>query len=1677
MEFRILGPLEVVDGERALALGGPKQRGVLAQLLLAANRVASAERLIEEIWGDDAPESAISSLHSYVSRLRQTLIGGARIEWQPPGYVLRVDPGDVDALRFEQGIGEGRRLLAVDAEAASVRFAEALALWRGRPLPGVPGESAAAEALRLEELRLAAIEERATIELALGRESGVIGEVEAILAEDPLRERLWAVLMHALYRSGRQAEALDAYHRARKMLAEELGLEPSPELEQLQGQILRHDPRLQQRGLPLRGYQLLERIGAGMFGVVHRAIQPHVGREVALKAIHPRLAHDPEFIRRFELEAQLVARLEHPRIVPLYDYWRDEHGAFLVMRWLRGGSLATRLRAGPYDAHAAAALFDQLAAGLAMAHRNGVIHRDLKPANILLDEDGAAYLSDFGIAKELASPALISSSEKSSSSYLSPEELRGEPVTAKADIYGLGVVLYESLVGQPPPAVGAASPRPPSGGPALPAAVEEVLATAMATDPADRYPDVETMAAAVRTALSGSRRVWVRASLPVRNPYKGLHAFAEADAPDFFGREALVARLLARLAEPAPGARLLAVVGPSGSGKSSVVKAGLLPALRRGALPGSDRWFIADMFPGAQPMHELAEALRRVARDPPPGLAGMLREGDASALLRAVDAILPEDQSELLLVVDQLEELFTLGAPEAVQAHLLESFDAAVTSAGSRLRIIATLRADFYDRPLRFGSVAELLGQRTQVVAPLSAVELERAIARPAERAGVTVEPALATEMVGQVLDQPGALPLLEYALTELFECRTGEGLTRETLLTIGGISGAIARRAEELYGALDAAGTEAARQVFLRLVSLTDGAEETRRRVLRRELASLEIDASAVEQVLESFGRHRLLSFDRDPVTRGPTVEVAHEALLREWGRLRVWLEAAREDLFTHRRVAAAAAEWDAAARDPSLLARGAQLERVESWASSSGLALAAVEREFLDASLRQREAEMSAETARRGREAALERRAVRRLRGLVAVLTAGVLVAAGLAFFAAGQGQRAEREARSATARELAAAAVANLETDPDLAILLALAGADATLEPDGVVLREAEEALRRAVHESRVVHTLPALFGAAFSRDGERLVTADGEGNLTVWQVATGAELLTFRAHDEIVIQVEFTPDGAQLATTSVDGTAKLSDAQTGETLRTFAGHGAPVFSMNLSPDGSLMVTRASDGTVRVWDVATGETLQILHHSDPRGVHVSSDGTRVAVGDGRARIWDLRSGEELLALGATTVDVRFNPAGTHLATADRDGNVRIWNLETHEEELTLIGHSSSVEAVDWSPDGSLVASGSHDGTVRVWEARSGRSLMVLGGVGSGVEHLSFSPDGRLLVGAGTSGSIKLWDITPQGRRELRTLVGGPGPASALRHSPDGAHLVSLDGDGTARIWHLAGGQEHRSLAGPARFVDVQFSTDGAQLVTAASDGRMQLWDATSGEAVGAIGERGARLHAAALSPDGMWAVAVADDGLGHIWSVETGERIATLSGHTEAIFDVDVNADGSLIATVSRDETTRVWEAPSGELVQTLSGHENNTEAVSFSPDGSLLVVGGLDGLATVWEVGSWQLRHALAAHAGGVTDVAFDDRGQRLATASLDGTAKLWDPASGQELLTLPSHAAGAVAVTFSPDGEYVAVAGEDGAIRLYVLDIGALIDLARDRVTRAMTNEECVRYLHIQQCET
>ncbi len=1340
---RVFGGMGLHDNAMPVSIGGLRQRRLLALLTIRSGTVVSIDWLAEHLWDDqERPDDTSRAIRTYVSRLRTSFPTEARnwIETEPGGYRLDAPPEAVEHLRFAMLRADATRARGQDDPlTAQNALDEALALWRGEPfleLEDLPWANGDIERLRSD--RLEAMEERWEVSLALGRHTQITGELGAFTAEHGLRERAAHQYALALHRSGRTAESLRVISNYRDGLVENSGLDPSPAIIKFEAALLTGDPSLDidKVGRPLRGYRLLEQAGSGAFSIVWRGVQPSVNREVAIKQIRSELASQPDFIRRFEAEAHLVARIEHPHVVPLIDYWRDPDSAYLVMRWLSGGTLERRLDNGPMTIPDTMKLAHQIGGALSAAHGHGVVHRDVKSPNILFDEKGNAFLGDFGIAlttAESSGPAAALS--QGSPAYASPEQIRREKLDPRADIFSLAVVLFECLTGSLPfhnsksvddlveKQLHSPYPSVAEWRDDVPASVVDAVAKATAKNPKDRFNSVEEFLEALESDedVEQSRTTSaVRSDSELTNPYKGLLAFDDGDTDRFFGRESLVNELVERFSAMTVQSRCLVVVGPSGSGKSSVVRAGLVPALREGAAIGSDNWYLTSMVPGDDPYEALEAALLRVAVNPPPSLLGQLRDGKRG-VLRGVRRCLRSDDDRLLVVIDQFEEVFT--AASADDAHaFLDALAVAAEDPTSPLKLVITLRADFFHRPLEHPTFARLMKDTVVEVIPLAGDEMERAIVEPARQLGVEFGPGLAARIAAQAVGIPSPLPLLQYTLSELFDQRSANLLSTESYEQIGGLTGALSARAEALYADANDDQRTAMRQVFGRLTSAGGAAADLRRRV---PIADLGHDANTA-WTLDRVGAARLITFDRDRATREPTVEVAHEALLREWPRLAAWLEEDLEVRESAEAVATAADAWEHGARDGSDLYRGGRLESALALTLAAPDRLRPVDREFIEVSGKAAEAERMS-----------EQRSVRRLRRLVTVVGIALVIAvvAGLTAFS----QRNNAEAAAAEA-ELAVLISRSAEaSDSKVGILLALEAQRRAPGP------EADRALLASLDRSggaRTIASFPPLAEGPCASNWPGWVSSDG---LTQASLVNG--VMVTRDFDSGVVTEHGPFPGGGCGHWFGDAATGRRYARSVD--RLWLGPFDGPWEVEVALDDSTtvggplqfgpdrLVVRTAT-TVSILTSTTGEVVgaPITGLEQPT-VRLSSDGQRVAVAS-RADATQ-SSGSDVLILDA--VD------GTELTRSSVPGRVLDLVFDSEAGQLLASTTDSRLHTIDLTT-GDVVATVPFDGLETY--------------------NLAVRPDGLVVViSAGSPGRIEVVDREVGPLRseslELSNLAGG--------------------------------------------------------------------------------------------------------------------------------------------------------------------------------------------------------------------------------------------------------------------------------------------------------------------------
>ncbi len=1224
-----------------------------------------------------------------------------------------------------------------------------------------------------------------------------------------------------------------------------------------------------------------------------------------------------------------------------------------------------------------------------------------------------------------------------------------------------------------------------------------------------------------------------RAAPVPRNPYKGLRAFRAEDAADFFGREHLVAQLLEAVRRfSQPGAtRFLAVVGPSGSGKSSVVLAGLLPRLRQGALPASDRWTYLDpLLPGAHPLEALSVVLANAL--PQSSLRAIRADLDASErglhLLASRLARMPEDR--VILVVDQAEELFTLTGDEEERRLFIDHLVTAVCEPRGPLLALLTLRADFYDRPMSYIQLGRMVDAQSVAVLPLEPEELRAAIEGPVRLpdVGLAFEGDLVGDLLYEVRDQAGALPLLQFTLDQLFERRDGHLLTEAAYRALGGVRGALARQAEATYQGLpDEPHRDLARALFLRLIEPGGSVQETtRRRAAPAELELADAAQSArLRAVAEAFIAARLLTASERGGAR--TLEVSHEALIREWARLGEWLAEAREDVRLQGRISADAGEWERRGRPMDALYRGTVLAEAQAWAARN--TPSALEAAFLEAGEEEEHRQSEEERERQARELAVARRAAvanrqaaTRLRALAGVLAVFLLAAGGLSALALHNAQQASEQSRRAVAardvalsRQLAAQAVTRLNGQYDLAILLGLEARRLapTVEARASLLQALQAAPPGLIAFLRG-HTL-VVTALARSPDGTVVASGSNDGTIRLWDLAHRSALgPPLRAG--AIASLAFSPTGAILASGAYDGAIQLWDVAhrraLGPPLRVpfepdnFGGIGSLAFS----PDGRRLAAGCNCSHVYLWDLAhrrqlPGSALAGLPElSPPLALAFSPDGRTLALGngDGVVYLWtvtgDARftpSGRLADGSGAIT-SLAFSPDGRVLAAGSLDHMIHLWDVP-HRQPLgaPLRGHGDFVLSLAFSPDGATLASGSLDATVRLWDVRQRRAVgpPLLGHAGE-VDGVVFSPDGHTLASATADGAIALWDVRQRrtAAQIVNAAVGGvhtahfirvhsanvTGVVISLAYSPSGALLAVGTGDGHLEFWDLRRGWVRSTMPAIDSVAGVAFSKDNRFLVAATLDG-VQLWDVATGSSVGDVVSTQNTPTSVAVSPDSRTAVTGAGDGSLQFWSIvrrPSGQLRplgSPLAGHRDGVRSVAFSPDGNLVASAGGDGAIRLWDAAHRTLLgPPLLGHTGGINSVAFSRDGAMLASASDDSTIRLWDVTRrTPLGSPLMGHVDAVTSVAVSPDGAILASGDQDNTVRLWDVATGQPLG--PPFAGFTDAVTgvaFSPDGRMLVAGSRDGTIRAWDVDLAGWPARACRIANRNLTRQEWQQYL-------
>jgi WD40 repeat protein len=1110
----------------------------------------------------------------------------------------------------------------------------------------------------------------------------------------------------------------------------------------------------------------------------------------------------------------------------------------------------------------------------------------------------------------------------------------------------------------------------------------------------------------------------VRPVAVTAGPYQGLAAYGPEQSALFFGREDLTRWLTMRARQAfGPGDPLI-VTGSPGCGKSSVLRAGVLPALRK-EMAGE----YVVLVPGADPLTALARELARLGRLDPVRLRAII-ESDSGGVRRA----LPDVPGRLLVLVDQFEELFTACESEQVRRR----FVAALVELAKSAAVVIAVRADYFGRCAAYPGLLESM-RRPEIVVPMSESGLRSAIEEPAARSGLSLEAGLTDLILADVrageeaLERSGGvLPLLSQALLATWQRRMDDDvLAVADYQAAGGVARALAMSAEESLRRLGAESEQIAQELLTGLVRVDERGEASRRRVPLAEL--LPATPSIARQVLGEFVRARLVTVADD------VAELTHEALITAWPRLASWIGADRAGLLVRRRLTEDAEAWQQQGQPSSYLYADARLAAAQTAVGkatgdqatagqSAGRAGTSTEREFLRASAR-----------RQRRRSLIARGAIAALTVLFLVAAAGGVVAL-LQSRAAGQrATEAAAQRDQALSRQIAAAA--NSAPDTSLGAQLALSAyrLSATPEARGALLGS----LTRPIGARMLGHTAP-VESVAYRSDGRVVASASADATARLWNVADPLRpkaLGVAKGHTKALTAATFNATGKVLATGSADETARLwnvSDTAKPKSLATLKGHTDRVTSVAFSPKGDLVATASADKSVRLWnaiDPAKPKQVSVVQQSTAlTKVAFSPDGRIIAITStgGTLTLLDVLAPAQPSSLAVLTSQegalrsVAFAPNGRYLATAAATGAVQLWDITAAKLAGTARGHQAQADDVVFSPDGDFLASASADATVGLWDVedpRDARLTATLTGFPDGVTGVAFSPNGQNLATSAADGTARLWNVANPARVAPRArLTGHTARVNGLAITKNGRTLATASDDKTVKLWDLtdpAVTTPLSTLSGHTGLVlAASFSPDGRRLATASLDGTVRLWD---------------------------------------LAEPATPKLLGTLTGHTGGVRSVVYSPDGRMVATTGRDGKAALWNvaAPAApKRVSALDGVDERIGPVAFSPDGRVLATGSGSASVRLWDVSKTAKPRRLAdftAHAGGVLDLRFSKDGKTLATAATDGTARLWDvakPERPQRLAVLQGHASDVTGVAFNADGTTLATGSQDTTIRIW-----------------------------------
>jgi len=1204
---------------------------------------------------------------------------------------------------------------------------------------------------------------------------------------------------------------------------------------------------------------------------------------------------------------------------------------------------------------------------------------------------------------------------------------------------------------------------------------------------------------------------WPPPGEPARAPYRGLAPLEAGDAGVFFGRDSDLVRgreAMMGLREKG-GRQLLVILGASGAGKSSFLRAGLLPRLQRedrdffvlpvvrpksAALNGEDG-LVASLAGAFEHLKVLRAPgdLRQALQHDPHALPPLLEELQALAANRMIGEGRPQIDRPptVVIAIDQAEELF---APEgAAEAEAFLQHIGSGLRRGPETILLATIRSDRFEPLQKAATRLDLPTLEPFNLGPVTPFAFRQAITRPGERCdpAIAVGPRLVDRLIADTAAQ-GAdpLPLLAFSLQRLYldYGRTTRRLSLPHYEALGGLAGSIDAALREAFAepartpVIPADAVEQEHVLEATFIPALADINEANDEPLRRIAAESEIPEAGRNIVTRLIDKRLLVRAvrKRGDGTQEPTIEVAHEALLRQWPTLRRMLDRKSADLKLMQAVERSADAWNRKARDVEWLEHhGDRLASAEALVGQPTFArrMNEASRAYLlacrQADNQARQEERDRLDRERAQIAATQQaqEQTRRSQRRAHVMLYGLLLLALGTFVGALWQTRRAAEREAIVMSSIAQRAIT--EGRYDRAMRIAVQGLPPMGSPH--LLKPWSTALETQLATAAEFSQLKVLFAghedgvlsAEFNHDATRVVTASLDKTARIWDAARGTQLLTLKGHEEGVMSAAYSPDGTRVVTSSLDKTARIWDARSGNEIVTCSGHQDQLRAAAFSLDGSRIVTASLDKTARVWDATSGKEMVALngHKASVFNAAFSPDGLRIvtASSDKTAKIWDAASGAEIITLAGHQDQVWsavYSHDGKRIVTASYDKTARVWDAVTGAEIAVLKGHEAGVRTAAFSADGTRIVTASRDRTARVWDIARSTELTVLRGHEEIVWSASISPDGlRILTSSGDK-TARIWDA---GRGvEIAVLRGHASGLRTAAFSPDGRRVLTSSYDKTSRLWDIEAGKDIAVLRGHEDQVrSAAFSADGLRIVSSSYDKTARVWDVASGKQTLTLRGHDGAVLSAAFAPDGTQIVTSSLDKTARVWDARSGKPASVLSGHTEQVRGAAFSPDGRLIVTASLDRSARIWDAATGKQLIELKGHTDQVWSASYSPDGKWIVTASLDKTARLWDAASGTPLKSLKGHEAGVSSAAFSHDGTRIVTTSLDRTARVWDAALGSEITTLRGHGDEVLSAAFSPDGARIVTASLDKTARIWDLGTATLVrgERLREKVCR------------------